>query len=196
MLRKPILAVLTCLALATVSQATVTISTTSVDTPGLAGFKTWTVTAVSTDPITAIDFVGDGSNDTATGRGFFGPLNQVGLPTGPTIFEDGNILIPIVGTPAGSVVAHDSQFKVASTAVVVPPMLAEESATLLQGAWAWSAPQANSLAFAQIVTNGTVNFRGAVTALVGGTQTDFAVNGTIGGTARRCRAGCCGCGSV
>src|SRR5688572_3402514 len=97
MLRKPILAVLTCLALATVSQATVTISTTSVDTPGLAGFKTWTVTAVSTDPITAIDFVGDGSNDAATGRGFFGPLNQVGLPTGPTIFEDGNILIPIVG---------------------------------------------------------------------------------------------------
>jgi hypothetical protein len=183
MLRNTFLSVLTCLALATVSQAAVTIESTSVDTPGLTGFKTWTVTAVSTDPITAFDFVGDGSNDSATGRGFFGPLSQVGLPTGPTIFEDGNVLIPIVGTPAGSQIAHDSQFKVLSSAVVVPPGLAEESATLLQATWAWSAAQGTSVPFAQITTNGTVNFRGAVTALVNGVQTDFPVSGTLGGQA-------------
>src|SRR5688572_16520339 len=94
MLRNTFLAVLTGLALATASQATVTISSTSVDTPGLTGFKTWTVTATSTDPITAIDFVGDGNNDTATGRGFFGPLNQLTAAGMPTPWQDFNLFLP------------------------------------------------------------------------------------------------------
>jgi hypothetical protein len=180
MIGKAFLGSLALLAAAAASQASVTIESTSIDTPGLPGFKTWTLTALSTDPITAIDFVGDGRNDASTGKGFFGRMNQVGLPAGlHTIFEDGNVLIPIVGNPAGSLVAHDSQFKVSTGAVVVPPGLAEESPNLLQAAWAWSAPQGNSVPFAQIVIptgGGNVGFRGTVTALVNGVQTDFEVS--------------------
>jgi hypothetical protein len=176
MLRNTFLSVLTVLAIAVSSRADVTISSTNVETPGLAGFHTFTVTATSTDPITAIDFVGDGGNDPATGRGFFGPLNQLTAAGMPTPFQDFNLFLT---NPA-----QDSQFSVVSGQVVVPAGLAEESATHLQAAWAWSSSPGNTVNFAQLVipdaAAATVNFRGAVTALVGGVQTDFPVSGMIG----------------
>jgi hypothetical protein len=190
MLRNTFLSVLTVLTVAAATQAAVTISgnmaTDGVATPGLAGFKTYTITANSDDPITAVDFVGAGDNDPGTGRGFFGAMNQLTPPGGlSTVFQDANALIPILIPGANA--QQDSQFSVLTAGVVVPPGLAEESGTLLQGAWAWSSPQGLSLPFAQIVipdsnTNG-VAFRGAITALVNGVQTDFNVSGTVGGGA-------------
>jgi hypothetical protein len=182
MLRNTVFTGLIVLCTGGVASAAVTITVESQSTPGLPGFQSYTFTAVSDDPITAFDFVGDGRNDVSTGKGFFGSMNQVGLPVGPTIFEDFNVLIPIIGTPAGSQVSHDSQFKVVSTAVVVPPGLAEEGPNLLQAAWAWASPQGRNIPFAQVVVPGgeLLNYRGTVTALVSGVQTDFNVSGVIG----------------
>jgi hypothetical protein len=111
-------------------------------------------------------------------------MNQISLPGGlSTVFQDGNALMPVL--VPGAQVAQDSQLSVLTANVVVPPGLAEESGTLLQGAWAWSTPQALSLPFAQIVipdsNTAGVTFRGAITALVGTVQTDFPVEGTVGG---------------
>jgi hypothetical protein len=176
MLRNTFLAVLTVLTVAAASQAAVTINATSVDTPGLSGFRTWTLTAASDDPVTAIDFVGDGNNDPASGRGFFGPLNQLMAAGMPTPWQDFNAFLP---QPDGPM--QDTQFMVVSGQVVVPAGLAEENGNLLQGAWAWSVSPGNSVPFAQLVipSEGTVNYRGAVTALVNGVQTDFPVSGMV-----------------
>ncbi len=177
------LAVLAVLGLAATSQAGFVISTSSQPTTGLAGFNTWTVTATSDNGgITAVDFAGNGNNDPATGKGFFGQMNQVNPAGQATIFQDNNAFFAFV---PGANVSQDSQFNVASSAVVVPPGLAEEGPAILQAAYAWSTPQALSLPIAQIVipiaATGTVNYRGTMTALVQGVQTDFDVNGTIGG---------------
>jgi PEP-CTERM motif len=176
------LAVLAVLGLAATSQAGFVITTSSQPTTGLAGFNTWTVTATSDNGgITAVDFVGSGANSGATAKGFFGAMNQVNPFGLPSIFQDNNGVM----IPAGANVSQDSQFSVLSSAVVVPPGLAEEGPAILQAAWAWSSPQALSLPIAQIVipiaATGTVNYRGTMTALVQGVQTDFDVNGTIGG---------------
>jgi hypothetical protein len=187
MLRNTCLAVLTVLAVAAASEAAVTISgnlpANGVATPGLTGFKTYTLMANSDDPITAVDFVGDGNNDTASGRGFFGTMNQITLPAGNTIFQDSNALIPLLVPGANA--QQDSQFSVLTSAVVVPPGLQEETGSLLQAAYAWSVSPGNSIPLAQIVIPDTnmagVNFRGAITALVNGVQTDFPISGMVGG---------------
>jgi len=186
MLRNTFLAVLVVTLVAATSQATVTITTSSVDTPNLPGFKTWTLTANSTDPITAVDFQGDVAvTDPATAKGFFGTLNQVVIPL-PTIFNNNNSFIPTFAP--GKTAAEDSQFSVNSadpTILAVPGSV--ESGTFLRAAWAWTQSPGNSLAVAQLVipTAGaaTVNYRGAVTALVAGAQTDFPVTGSVGGGA-------------
>ena len=150
-----------------------------VPTPGMPGFITYTVSATADAPITAIDFVGDGSNNPATGRGFFGPLNQVNPFGLPTIFNDNNVFFASIGSNP----ARDSQFSVSSSSVVVPPGLTEEGSNILQAAWAWTAPQANSIAFAQLVvpgSAGSVQFRGAITVLRNGVQTDIPVQGVLG----------------
>ena len=103
MIGKAFLGSLALLAAAAASQAAVTIELNRSRYARPARFQDLDVDRDrATDPITAIDFVGDGRNDASTGKGFYGTMNQVGLPTGPTVFEDGNVLIPIVGTPAGS----------------------------------------------------------------------------------------------
>jgi hypothetical protein len=107
--------------LAGTSQAAFLISTSCVPTPGLPGFHTITVTGTSTFgdlPISSIDFVGDGTNDPATGWGFFGPMNQLGPPLLNTVFQDNNYLLPV--HYPGHSAAEDSQFLVSSSAVVVP----------------------------------------------------------------------------
>jgi hypothetical protein len=90
MLRNTFLAVLTVLAVAAAAQAAVTISSTKVATPGLAGFETWTVTATSDGaPLQGFDFVGDPTApvEPATSRGFFGTLNQITAPVS-TVWTD------------------------------------------------------------------------------------------------------------
>jgi hypothetical protein len=170
------IAVLMVLVAAVSSQAAVTITSDSgVPTPGLPGFKTFTLTAHANNPITAFNFVGDGNNDPATGLGFFGPMNQV-HPFGlPWIF-DNYIPGPITFNPL-----LDSHFLVSSAAVVVPPGLAEEGPNILQAAWAWSTPQSNSIPFVQIVTAGQVCYRGQVTTFSNGTNFDDAIQiGCVG----------------
>jgi hypothetical protein len=146
-----------------------------VPTPGLPGFVTITLTAVSDDPITAFDFVGDGRNDPATGFGFFGPMNHVNPLGQATVFQDFNDLFPSVGAD----VRQDSQFLVSTPNVVVPPGLAEEGPNLLQGVWAWAESPGTMIPFAQLVIaesdTPTIFYRGAITALVNGVQTDFPV---------------------
>ena len=161
-----------------IASAAVTIHATPAATLGLPGFTTWTVTAVSDDPITAVDFVGNGSSDPATARGFLGVMNQISLPV-PTIFNDNNLIIPVLSP--GATALQDSQFSVTSTAVVVPPGLAEESTSLLQAAWAWPTAVGTSVPIAQLVVRGlgSINYRGAITALVNGIHTDFPVSGVI-----------------
>jgi hypothetical protein len=152
-------------------------SDSGIPTPGLPGFRTHTLTAVSDDPITAIDFVGDGRNDPSTGKGFFGPMNQISLPASlTTIFSDNNALIPLLSP--GHTAQEDSHFLVLSTNVVVPPGLAEEGPKVLQAAWAWSSSPGHVVPFAQIVVpeSTIIGFRGTITALVDGVQTDFPVS--------------------
>jgi hypothetical protein len=126
------------------------ISTSCVPTPGLPGFHTVTVTGISTEfPIIGIDFAGDGTNDPAISRGFFGPMNQLGPPQLNTVFQDNNALIPVLYP--GHSAAEDSQFLVSSSAVTVPSGFIEEGPNILQGLWAWSEPQGHSVQFAQLV---------------------------------------------
>jgi hypothetical protein len=151
-----------------------------IPTPGLPGFTTYTVTATADAPIVAVDFAGNGSNDPATGRGFFGVLNQVNPFGLPTIFNDNNTVFSVVGSDP----ARDSQFRVNSSTVTDPAGLAEEGPNLLQAAWAWSTPQSNSVAFAQLVipnTVGTVQYRGTVTVFRDGVNVDLPVtSGVLG----------------
>jgi hypothetical protein len=147
------------------------------ETPGLAGFQTWTLAANSTDPIIAIDFAGDGSSGPL---GFYGKMNQISPAGLPTVFSDFNDLIPVF--VPGSNAQQDSQFSVISTQVVVPPGVAAEGPNSLVAAWAWSTPQGLNVPLAQIVikANDLVDFRGVITALVNGVQTDFPVSGSVG----------------
>ena len=147
-----------------------------VPTPGLPGFKTITLSAVSDDPITAFDFVGDGGNDSATDYGFFGPMNHVNPLGQPTVFQDFNDLFPSIGAD----VKQDSQFLVRSANVVMPPGFAEEGPNILQAAWAWPESPGVTIPFAQLVIaesdTPTIFYRGAITALVNGVHTDFPVS--------------------
>jgi hypothetical protein len=181
MLRNTCLAVLTGLTVAAASQAAVTITSTSVDTPGLAGFQTWTVTAASDGaPLQGFDFVGDPSApvDPASSRGFFGPLNQLVPPGGlSTVWNDNNALIPILIPNANA--QQDSQFMFTSGQLLVIPGSARENATSLQAAFSTSANFGTSVPLAQIVlpTGQSANFRG-----VAGTNDgmEFPVQGVVG----------------
>jgi hypothetical protein len=148
---------------ATTAEAAVIILVRSAPATGLPGFTTHTLTAtsdVSGELIHAVDFVGDGNNDPATGKGFFGPMYQHTFPL-PAIFKPDGIppLIPDLFPSR-----DDSQFLVGSTTVVVPPGLAEEGPNLLQAAWAWSTPIGQSFELAQIVVSNAsttpVTYRG------------------------------------
>jgi hypothetical protein len=185
MLRNTFLAVLTVLTVAAVSQAAVTITANAgIDTPGLAGYKTFTLTAASDGaPLQGFDFVGDptATVDPATSRGFFGPMNQVALTGGlSTVWTDSDALIPVLSTPAGASAQADSNFLFASSALLIIPGSARETATSLQGAFSTSADFGQSVAIAELViptaASGRVDFRGVVGTTDGA---EFPVSGFV-----------------
>jgi hypothetical protein len=169
MLRNTVLATMVALGLAASSQAGVIVSASAgTDVPGLPGFKSYTITATSDvvgEQIQGVDFAGDGSNDPVTGKGFFGLMNQLGPPTLNTTYQDNNNLIPLLNV--GHTSAEDSQFLVNSGAsnIAHPSGFDEEGPNILQGIWAWTDPQGQSVNFAQLVIptagTGTVSFRGS-----------------------------------
>lgn len=138
-----------------------------IDVPNLPGYKSYTITATSTivgELFQGVDFAGNrNNNDPATAKGFFGAMNHVGLPTLNTIYQDNNALIPFVFTGKSS--AEDSQFIVSTLASNVshPGGLDEEGPNILQGIWAWTVPQGQSIPVAQLVipSGGTVSYRGS-----------------------------------
>ncbi|HEX2477317.1 MAG TPA: hypothetical protein VHK01_21350, partial [Lacipirellulaceae bacterium] len=122
MLRHVIAAAVILMSLAPPSTAAVTISASASPTQGLPGYNTWLLRAHSDAPMQGFDFAGDKSNDPATGRGFFGPMNQINPFAHPTIFSDNNIVIDVI---VGSS-SWDSQFLVNTRDIVVPAFFAEE----------------------------------------------------------------------
>jgi PEP-CTERM motif len=178
MIRSTVLATSAILLCATSSYATVTIETTSQPTPGLPDYLTYTYTAVSTEPIVVFDFAGNGNSDPATGKGFFGAMNQVNPLGLSTVFADNNAAFPLVGAN----VLQDSQFLVKTTDVVAA-FNGFENANLLQGVWAWSPPSSpgNTFPFAQIVAPANspnpIHYRGEiVTTNSNGVSTLFRVD--------------------
>jgi hypothetical protein len=174
-------AIATTLILAGTSQSGVIITTESMPAINMPGFTTYTLTATSDVPgelFAAVDFVRDGSNDPAKGRGFFGHMYYVPPPYGGILTPTGPIGVPPLGY-----VQNDSYFLVRSTEIVVPAGLAEEGSNFLQAAWAWRQPIGQSFELAQIVIpdNAIVTYRGVFTVNRNGTYLDLpAVSGTIG----------------
>jgi hypothetical protein len=168
------------------SRAGIVISSRSVPTPELPGFTTHTVTATSTVPgelIHAADFAGDKSNDPATGRGFFGPMNQVNPAGMQTIFDpfDECLVCGVIGPDWRR---RDSHFLAKAREIVVPAGFAEESPHILQAIWAWPQPVGQSLDFAQLVVPNAVaavvNYRGVFAVTRGGTIVDLPeISGVI-----------------
>ncbi len=186
MLRNTFFAVLAVLTVAAASQAAqITFSTRSEPTPGMDTHDTWILTANSDQPMQGFDFAGDGSNEPATGRGFFGPMNQVNPFGTPTVYSDSNAIVNQVPTPDPNRYKTDSQFIVRSGDVVVPAGFAEEGANILQGIWAHSAPVGTTFDIAQLVipkaAAATVSFRGQITTLEGTAIVENNVSGTVGG---------------
>src|SRR5262245_44290340 len=151
-----------------------------VDTPNLPGFRTYIVTATSTvagEQIQGVDFAGDGSNNPATGKGFFGAMNNLGTTPVSTVYQDNNAIIPPLFP--GKTAAQDSQFMVNSGAANVahPPGLDEEGPDILQGIWAWTEPQGQSVPIAQLVLPSGTNplFRGSFALNKNGTIFDSPV---------------------
>lgn len=136
---------LAAMGLAATSQAAVIISWVGTPTEGKAGFTTYAVTAASDGaPIAGFDFFGTEADP----LGFYGPMSQVELFGGAvsTVFADNN---PVIDAQAGLNRAHDSQFSVNTTTVLVPAGFASESPTSLRAAFALTTP-VQSLQFAQI----------------------------------------------
>jgi hypothetical protein len=184
MLRNTFLAVLTVLTVSVAAQAAVTfMSNAGVDTPGLAGFKTYTVTAMSDGAaLQGFDFVGDPGApvDPATSRGIFGPLNQITLFGGAvsTVFSNNNA---VIDGQAGLNHNMDSQFLFDPGQLLVIPGSARETATTLQGAFSTSADFGLSVPFAQIVLpmGQTAMARGIAGTTDG---MEFPVSFSVGGT--------------
>jgi hypothetical protein len=180
MLRNTFFAVSAVLAVAAASQAAnIRFEATSEATPGMATHDTWTLKAISDQPMQGFDFAGDGGNNPQTGWGFFGPMNQVNPAGQATVYSDNN---PII-TALGGNPKQDSQFTVRTGDVVVPAGFAEEGANILQGIWAHSAPVGNTFDIAQLViprgAAATVNFRGQISTLEGGQVVLNDVSGTV-----------------
>lgn len=187
MTRNTCFAVMAVLALAATSQAGVVIQKSEgVATPGLAGYKTFQLTAVSDvagEYISAVDFIGDpDNNDPNTARGFFGAMSQRNPFSLPTIFADNNGVM----VPAGFDAAQDSQFKVVSTTVNAPAGFFKEDGNSLRAFFGKDGGLGESFALAQLVIPdaqaGTVNYKGAFTVFRGGTFVDLPeISGSVGG---------------
>jgi hypothetical protein len=182
MIRKAFFALMAVLMVAASTQAGVVVSSDEgVVTPGLTGFKTFTLTATSDvagEFISVIDFIGDKDNtNPATARGFFGAMNQLeaGGP-GTTVFNNANFFFPNNGIA-------DSQFKENSGNVIVAA--SSESTTSLRAGYAYATPSALSLQFAQLTLPdagaGRVDYRGVFSVARGGTIVDLPeLTGCVG----------------
>jgi len=138
-----------------VNAATVDVSTSSVPTPGLTGFDTWTVT------LTASEGVLIGFDATFTGE----QINQINPFTLATVFSDSNAAI----TGSGADPAQDTQFLFNTGDLTIAPGTSEESGELLTSAFALtggpdSSLAASSIDLAQIVlpTGGSAQFVGEI----------------------------------
>jgi hypothetical protein len=165
------------------SNAAVTISSTAIVTPGLPGYRTWTLTATSDGaPIQGFDFVGDPTAplDYRTSRGIFGSLNQVSLPAGlSTVWTDIDALIPILAPGANA--QQDSNFLFISTSLLIISGSARESKTSLQAAFSTSSDFGQSVPVAELVlpNSGGIGtfYRGVVGTKDG---REFGVSGSTG----------------
>lgn len=181
MIRNTFFALMAVLATAFSAQAGVMIeSDGGVVTPGLSGYTTYSLTAVSDvegELISVIDFIGDKDNtDPETARGFFGDLNQLeaGGP-GTTVFNNFNF--------AFAEPLQDSQFRESSNNVIVAAQFEDTGA--LRAAYSYADPSQLSLPLAQLTipdaAAGTVNYRGVVSVVRGGTIVDLPeITGCIG----------------
>jgi len=189
MLRNTFFAVLAVLAVAASSQAGVILSDDGgVATPGLAGFKTFTVTATSDvagETITGVDFFGSATEQ----RGFFGTMNQVPLFGGAlsTIFQDNNV---VMDAQPGLNHAMDSQFlfKSANDAAAVnsPTGFSSENGTSLRALFSRDSGFGQATPLVQLVipdaAAGTVNYNGTFSVLRGGVNVTIPeITGSIGG---------------
>jgi len=164
---------------ASAQAATITASYSSIPTPGLSGFNTWTVHLHSTDTMQGFDFAGDGTQSGANSKGFFGSMNQLNPANLPTIYSDNNGVI----TALGGNPQQDSQFLVTSSSVTVPAGFSSEGPTHLQGIWAAAAPVGIDYDVAQIVVptaaSGIINWTGAVSTLESGVVVANQISGAF-----------------
>ncbi|QDU87406.1 hypothetical protein Pla175_07660 [Pirellulimonas nuda] len=168
-----------------------------VDTPGLPGFRTYTLTAQSTGTrIVAFDFVGDAM--LPADFGFFGAMNQVHPLGFDTPFKDQNGFFAAVG----ALPSQDSQFLfVLSDLAFAIPGLSTDSHSRLEAVLALLQPT-SSVPFVQLVLPagpgaGGVLYSGLV-ALESGDV--LFVTGSVGvpvpEPAALVLAGLAGCGAV
>jgi hypothetical protein len=159
------------------SPAAVTVSASASPTQGLPGYNTWLVRAHSDAPMQGFDFAGDGSNDPATGRGFFGPMNQRNPFGMPTVFEPECIIECRFDVPR--LIREDSHFPFRTVNLVIPSGKAEEGPNLLQGIWAHSSPVGMDFALAQIVVpnGGAFSYRGLISVLENGSIVEVPIEG-------------------
>ena len=132
------------------SHAAVIITSLSESTPGLAGHRTYTLTATSdvpAQPILGFDFAGELlNNGPTTGLGFFGSLHQRNPLSLPTIYQDFNAIF----SPLGWDVKQDSQFLVSSGNVLSNMIVSQEAADILQAAFEFPTAQGLSVPFRPI----------------------------------------------
>jgi hypothetical protein len=183
MLRTSLTALIAASMIAASIQGAVTITIDNgIDTPGLPGFRTFTVTATSGGaPIQGFDFVGDPTApvDPATSHGFFGQMNQVTLFDGAlsTIWTDHDAIIDL---QPGLNRNQDSNFLFNSSSLLIIPGSARETATSLQAAFSTTTNFGQTVPFAQIVVPATAVaipiFRGVVGTTDGA---EFPVSGYV-----------------
>jgi hypothetical protein len=156
--------------------ANIRFEATSEPTPGLPAYYTWTLRAISDQPMQGFDFAGDGSNRAPHARGFFGRMNQVNPAGLATVFSENNpIIIALGGDPK-----QDSQFTPRIQEVVVPDGFAEESGWHLQGIWAHSAPVGTIFDIAQLVvtpSSSPIFFSGIIATREGNLIVENPVSG-------------------
>jgi hypothetical protein len=169
------------------TQAAVSITTQLQPTPGLSGFTTAILTAVSDNsaqPILAFDFSGHpDDNNSATGKGFFGSMNHV-TPAGMAMIFSTN-WDPLIGflVDAPILRGQDSHFLINQTAVIPGLPHQQEGPEILQAIWAYPEPQGLSVPFAHLVVPNaaasSVSYRGIVLVGEAGSSIELNVSGLI-----------------
>jgi len=157
-------------------QAYITGAFSEVNTVGIPGMKTYTltVTAGVGEKFIGFDFA------SGPGYGVSGQLNQINPASLPTIFTDNNLFFPIVGAD----VMQDTQFKVKSTDGVISN--GSESATSLKATFSLSpaniAAATDTWSMLQLVPQTIgATFRGTFTVrnAMGEDRIDYVEGGTF-----------------